>query len=138
MHKATKYAGWALLLAGCVALPAWAQQTASERADLARYQKYALAPVDQVTYFQTDGFQYLAPDTLAVWFGVNKLYLLTVQLPCNNLAFANGIALSSKHNVLYRNFDFVVFRQQRCKVLKIVPVDALKMKQDEAKAAATK
>lgn len=136
MHNVVKNAGWVLLLAGCVASPAWAQQTASERADLARYQKYALAPVDHVTYFRTDGFEYLAPDTLAVWFGVNKLYLLTVQLPCNDLAFANGIALSSKNNVLYRNFDFVMFRHQRCQVLKIAPVDALTMRRDEAAASA--
>ncbi|MBS0383149.1 MAG: hypothetical protein JSR56_12030 [Proteobacteria bacterium] len=122
------------LLALLAALPVWAQQTDSERADLARYRQYAEAPVDRVPYFQVNGFQYLAPDTVAIWFGVNKLYLLTVQTPCINLAFTNGIGLTSKNNVLYRDFDFVTFDHQRCKILKIVPVDELKMKQDEAKA----
>jgi hypothetical protein len=130
-----KFAGWVLLLAGFVAVPALAQQTASERADLARYQKYAGAPVDHVRYFTIEGFQYLAPDKLAIWFGVNKLYLLTVQTPCTNLAFANAIGLTSRNNMLYSNFDFVAFRHQRCKVLKIVPVDELKMKQDAERAA---
>lgn len=135
MHRAlAKAAGLALLLAGITALPAWAQQTDSERADLARYRQYAGAPVDHVRYFQINGFQYLAPDTLAIWFGVNKLYLLTLQQPCNNLAFANGIGLTARNRKLYRNFDFVTFDHQRCKILKIVPVDELKMKQDEAKA----
>ena len=129
-----KLMGAVALLAGLVVLPALAQQTASERSDLARYQKYAGAPVDRVPYFQVNGFQYLSPDTLAIWFGVNKLYLLTVQTPCINLAFANGIGLTAKNNMLYRNFDFVTFDHQRCKILKIVPVDELKMKQDEAKA----
>lgn len=134
MNNFRKLMGAVALLAGLVLLPAWAQQTDSERSDLARYQKYAAAPVDRVQYFQINGFQYLAPDTLAIWFGVNKLYLLTVQTPCINLAFANGIGLTAKNNVLYRNFDFVTFDRQRCKILKIVPVGELKMKQDEAKA----
>lgn len=128
-----KSAALVLLLAGVAALPAWAQQTDSERADLARYQKYAEAPVDHVRYFQINGFEYLAPDTVAIWFGVNKLYLLTVQTPCNDLAFANSIGLTAKNQMLYRNFDFITFDRQRCKILKIVPVDELKLKQDRAK-----
>ncbi|MGH8215506.1 MAG: DUF6491 family protein [Rhodanobacteraceae bacterium] len=124
------------LMVGALALPGWAQQTASEAHDLARYQHYAEAPVDQVRYFQINGFQYLAPDTVGIWFGVNKLYLLTVETPCNNLGFANGIGLTAKNNTLYRNFDFVTFDHQRCKVVKITPVNELKMKQDAAKAKA--
>lgn len=129
-------AGMAILLVANLAVPAWAQQTSSEARDLARYQQYAQAPVESVHYFQINGFQYLAPDKLAIWFGVNKLYLLTVQTPCNNLAFANGIALTAKNNMLYSNLDFVAFDHQRCKILKIVPVNELKMKQHETKAKA--
>lgn len=132
MKTARKFAVLALL-AGIATLPAWAQQTESERADLARYQQYAGAPVDHVRYFQINGFQYLAPDTVAIWFGVNKLYLLTVETPCRNLAFANGIGLTAKNQMLYRGFDFVTFDHQRCKIVKIEPVDELKMKQDRAK-----
>ena len=128
-----KIATLVLLLAGFAAPTAWARQTDSERADLARYQKYAQAPVDSVRYFQINGFQYLAPDKVAIWFGVNKLYVLTVETPCNNLAFANGIGLTAKNQMLYRNFDFVTFDHQRCKITKIVPVNELKMKQDRAK-----
>lgn len=126
----------ALAILGAFAASAWAQQTASEARDLARYQRYAEAPVDHVRYFQINGFQYLAPDTVGVWFGVNKLYLLTVQTPCTNLAFARGIALTARNNTLYRNFDFVTFDHQRCKILKITPVNELKMKQDAEKAKA--
>jgi hypothetical protein len=133
MKKFPKVLGLAMLLTSAAMVPAIAQQTDSERADLTRYQKYAEAPVDHVRYFQINGFQYLAPDKVAIWFGVNKLYLLTVQTPCNNLAFANGIGLTAKNQMLYRNFDFVTFDHQRCKIVKIEPVDELKMKQDRAK-----
>ena len=136
MKKFPRVVGLAALLAGAAAVSVMAQQTSSERVDLARYQKYAGAPVDSVRYFQINGFQYLAPDKVAIWFGVNKLYLLTVQTPCNNLAFANGIGLTAKNNMLYRDFDFVTFDHQRCKILRIEPVNELKMKQD-ARAAAS-
>ncbi|MGH8234356.1 MAG: DUF6491 family protein [Rhodanobacteraceae bacterium] len=131
-----KVVGIAIVLAGSLALPGWAQQTPSEARDLARYQRYAEAPVDHVRYYQIQGFQYLAPDMLAIRFAVNQMYLLTVQTPCNNLSFANGIGMTARNNVLYRNFDFVTFDHQRCKILKIVPVNELKMKQDAAKAKA--
>ena len=48
MRAFAKSAGLALWLACAAATPAIAQQTASERADLARYQQYAGAPVDHV------------------------------------------------------------------------------------------
>lgn len=135
MKTFTMIAGIAILAVGAVASPAWAQQTASERADLARYQKYAQAPVDHVHYFQVEGFKYLAPDKVAIWFGVNKLYLLTVQTPCINLGYANSIGVTGQNN-LYQNMDAVTFDHQRCTITRIVPVDELKMKQDARKAKA--
>lgn len=127
----------ALLVLAAAALPAWANQTSSERADLARYQKYAQAPVDHVHYYQINGFQYLAPDKVAVWFGVNKLYLLTVQTPCPNLGFTNAIGLTAQNQNLYKNFDFVTFDHRRCKITGITPVDELQMKKDEAEVASS-
>lgn len=122
-------------MVGLAGLPAWAQQTPSERADLARYERYAGAPVDRVRYFDISGFQYLAPDKLAIWFAVNQMVLVTVQTPCINLAFANAIGLTSRNRMLYARFDAVTFDHQRCTILKIQPVDELRMKQDAAKAA---
>lgn len=116
-------------------LLARAQQTESERTHLGRYLQYAGAPVEQVHYFRIDGFEYLAPDKLALWFGVNKMYLLTVQTPCLNLSLANAIGLSSGQT-LHANFDAVKFDHQSCRILKIQPVNELKMKQDAAKARA--
>lgn len=122
----------ALLIA--VPLLAGAQQTASERAHFEHYTAYAGAPVEQVPYFRIDGFEYLAPDTLAIWFGVNKMYLLTVQTPCLDLAFANAIGLTSSH-ILNARFDSVEVRHQQCRILKIRPVDELRMKRDAAKVS---
>ncbi len=130
------FAGCVLLVAGVAGTAASAQQTASERSDLARYERYAQAPVDSVHFFQIDGFQYLAPNRVAIWFGVNKLYLLTVQTPCINLAWTNGIGLTAKNNTLYSKFDALTFRHQQCRITQIVPVNELQMKRDAGKAMA--
>ncbi|MGH8110691.1 MAG: DUF6491 family protein [Rhodanobacteraceae bacterium] len=137
MKASTKIIGWVLLLIGAAALPALAQQTASERTDLQRYEKYAEAPVDHVRFYQISGFQYLSPDTVAIRFGVNQMYLVSVETPCVDLAFANAIGLTSQAHTFYRRFDFITFSgpggmAQRCQILKIVPVNELKMKQDQA------
>lgn len=133
----SKYLGLAgvLVLAGVASSPVCAQQTASERADLARYERYAEPPIDQVHFFRIDGFEYLAPDRVAVWFGVNQMYLLTVQQPCNNLAFANAIGLTARDGMLHARFDAVTFRHQRCQITAITPVNELQMKRDAAHAA---
>ncbi len=136
MAAVRKITGLAVVLVAALALPAWAQQTASERAALARYRQYAEAPVGHVHYFQIDGFQYLAPGQVAIWFGVNRMYLLTVETPCINLALANAIGLSARGNMLYRNLDFITFARQRCRIVKIVPVDELRMKRAAAQKAA--
>ena len=138
MNKTLRVLAAALLAAGVAVPAAWAQQTPAEAKTLATYEKYAEPPVDHVVYFQIQGFQYLSPDTLAIRFGVNKLYLFTVQTPCINLAFTHAISMTARNNVVYRGLDAITFRNQRCKILKITPVNDLKMKQDETKAAAAK
>lgn len=135
MIASLKRVGLAAVLLGVAALPAWAQQTASERAALARYQRYAAPPVDRIHFFRLDGFRYLAPDRVAVWTGVNRMYLLTVEQPCINLGLASAISLTARSGMLYRNFDFVTFDHQRCRITRITPVNELKMKQDAAHAA---
>lgn len=141
MKTAVNWGVCGLLLASVVIAPAWAQQTASERADLQRYEQYAEAPVDHVRFYQISGFQYLSPDTVAIRFGVNQMYLVTVETPCVDLAYANAIGLTSQAHTFYSRFDFVTFggpggMARRCQIMKIVPVDELKVKQDEAKSKA--
>lgn len=137
MHMVREYLGLAgvLVLLGVASSPLRAQQTAAERADLARYQRYAEPPVEQVHFFRIDGFEYLAPDRVAVWFGVNQMYLLTVEQPCNNLGLANAVGLTARDGMLHAKFDAVTFRHQRCRIMAITPINELQMKRDAARAA---
>ena len=106
MHKT-------LLLAGCAVLASsasFADTRETEAANLARFQKYAGAPVENFTMWDMYKYQLLGPDTVAVWTGVNDVYLLKVEQPCINLENARAIAVTSKmsHQV-NRRLDFVNF-----------------------------
>ena len=117
-----------ILLAGCVAAACSAAVRAdtreTEAANLARFEKYAGAPVENFTMWEMYKWQLLGPDSLAVWTGVNDVYLLKVEQPCINLENAKAIVVTSKmsHQVS-RRLDFVHFGSQQCQIVEIRPID---------------
>src|SRR4051794_38233232 len=62
------------LLAAC-SVSALADTRETEAANLARFQKYAGAPVENFTIWNMYQWQLLGPDTVAVWAGVNDVYM---------------------------------------------------------------
>ena len=111
-----------LLLPPCLAaLPATAQASRAER--LAQFLQYAGAPVAQIHYFRLDGFETLSDDTIAVWTGVNRVYLIKLR-SCPELNYANAISLSgSPTHQFTQSFGTVNVGQSRCMVESIRPVD---------------
>jgi len=113
-----------MALAAFTALPALADTPATEKANLERFLQYAGAPVENFTMWKMYKWQGLGPETVAVWTGVNDVYMLKVGLPCTRLQDAKAIVVTSKmsHQV-NRRFDFVNFGTQQCQILEIRPVD---------------
>lgn len=115
--------------AALLAVAALAQSPRQRDAEnLARFQRYASPPQDSVHYFRTDGFQYLGrnaqgQDALALWTGVNQVYLLTLQSPCINLEYAHGIALTSTSGNVNARMDFVKYNRGECRIETIQKVD---------------
>ena len=113
--------GITVLLACLVALPATA--TASRAQRLAQFQKFAGAPVAQIRYFHLDGFETLSDDTIAVWTGVNRVYLIKLRV-CPELDYADTISLSgSPTHQFTQRFGTVNVGRSRCMVESIRPVD---------------
>lgn len=111
-------------------------QAGSRQQQLAQFEKFAGAPVKDFRYFQLIGFQTLADNTVAVWTGVNKVYLIKLQQPCPDLDFARALSLSnSQANVFSARFDSVNFADTRCMVDNIRPVDYKALRQDRKKDA---
>ena len=102
----------------------WADTRQTEDENRARFEQYAGQPIDGFTMWDMYKWQLLGPDTVAVWTGVNDVYMLKVELPCINLENAKAIVVTSKmsHQV-NRRIDFVNFGSQQCQILEIRPVD---------------
>ncbi|HXS73393.1 MAG TPA: DUF6491 family protein [Rhodanobacteraceae bacterium] len=118
------------IMACMMSLAAIAQSPKQRDAEnLARFQHYASPPQDSMHYFRLDRFQSLGPnaqgdDVLAVWTGVNQVYLLTVESPCLRLEYANAIALTSTSGNVNARMDYIRYgRDRQCRIETIRKVD---------------
>jgi hypothetical protein len=118
------------VLAAAVPLASFAQSPSQRDArDLALFQRYASPPQESVHYFRTDGFKYLGAnaqgdEAIALWTGVNQVYLLTLQQPCIHLDLARSIALTSTSGNVNARMDFVKYgRDRECRIETIRKVD---------------
>ena len=103
-----------------------------EDAQLARFERHAGAPVERInTYSGLDRWQSLAPDKLAIWIGVNRVFLLTLRAPCSGLEFQQALAITSTNNIIDRRFDRVQVDGLSCFISEIRPVDYKALKQEE-------
>ena len=122
----------ALIVGACGGIP----KRTSDQEDLARYLQYAGEPVNSVSYLgRYDGWRPLGRDNLVIFTGVNEAYLLTIAGPCNDLPFANRVAIKSTGPTLSRGDSVIVGRGQRCLITELRPVDYRKMKQDARKSS---
>lgn len=117
-------------LAVAVSLSAFAQGPTQREAErLALFQRYASPPQENMHYFHVDGFEYLGKnaqgdDALALWTGVNQVYLLTLQSPCIDLDRPLAIGLTSTSGDVNARMDYVKYDHGRqCKIETIQKVD---------------
>lgn len=128
----------AAMLCGLSGIAAADSPSQRDAANLARYERFASPPQDSVHYFRLDRFQYLGPDAkgddvVAVWTGVNQVYLLTVESPCLRLEFANAIGLTSTAGNLNARMDSIKYDHGRqCRIETIRKVDYKAMKSEKA------
>jgi hypothetical protein len=122
-----------------LALTACASVGPRERmaARLEEFERHAGAPVKDFRLWNMDSWEALGPETLAVWTRPNEAWLLTVDLPCRDLEFANAIALTSSVGRVHSRFDSVVFEHQRCRITEIRPVDGRALKAERHARAET-
>ncbi len=104
-------------------IPGITSATSREEAQLARYERFAGDPVDSMPFWRMQGFETLGRDTVLVWTSLNDAWLVTVYPVCPDLEWANALALTSSVNKVSAKFDYVLVRQDRCKIKTIRHVD---------------
>ena len=135
--------GFAIALASLLAANAWAQSPAQRDAqDLARFQGHASPPQKSMHFFKMDGFQYLGKDAqkqdvVAVWTGVNQVYMLTLQSPCINVDLAFAVSLTNTMGDVNAGMDYVKYNHngpQQCRIQTIQKVDYKAVRAEQAAA----
>ena len=99
--------------------------------NLARFEKFAGKPQDSVTVFQLQGWQPLGADHIAIWTGVNDVYLIRVAKPCINLSWTNSVGINPHMNQLQARFDSIHVRGMPCQIETIQKVDYRALRKSE-------
>jgi hypothetical protein len=117
----------AVALAGCAST---VTKATGEQAGM-QYRDYAGEPIDRFTAFNFDSWTAVSRNQLVVWTGINDAYLLTIWDSCDNLQFADRIAVGRTGSSVTK-FDTVRVKGQRCPISEIRRVDVKQMKADRA------
>lgn len=118
----------AIVTAGCSGIP----RRDGDQEQLERYLRYARDPVDHITIIgNSDNWQAVGQYQVVLWANINDAYLLTVSPPCENLQFAQRIALTRTTDTVYARLDAIVVKHWRCQITEIRPIDYLQMRRDQ-------
>jgi hypothetical protein len=132
----------AMLAAGCATNPA-----ERDAAQLALYRAHAGAPVDSFSYLgRISSWTPLGSEALVVWTTPSRAWLLDVDGPCHELAYAPAVQLSSSAGRVHTRFDSVTPLSSTdrhvipCRIREIrrVDVPALREARRQARAAAAR
>ena len=114
----------ARLTLGLVVSSALADTTEHQAQELARFSKFAGPSVDEFRMVEVYQTQIVGETNVVVWPTISTAYLLTVEKPCTNLAWAHGFAITQEQAMkVSKRFDFVKFDGQRCRIMDIRPID---------------
>ncbi|HEY7753944.1 MAG TPA: DUF6491 family protein [Steroidobacteraceae bacterium] len=119
----------AALVAGCATM----RQREGEISDRERYWYYAKEEVPSFnTVGRLDGWRPLGRDEIVVWTRFDEAYILRLAPTCFELNTAIGIRLESRvSGTISSGFDWVRVGRDRCRIIKIHPIDYRLMKQEE-------
>ncbi|HSE12933.1 MAG TPA: DUF6491 family protein [Rudaea sp.] len=124
---------WLLLTLALLAGAAHADTRAHEDEELARYQNYAGAPIDEFPIFRIRKWLVVGPERLVIWSTISDAYLIRVEKPCVRLEWTHAVVVTQRtRQKVSKKSDFVEFGNQRCRIAEILPVDYRKMLKDGA------
>ena len=116
-------------LLGVLAMPpVFAETDAQLAEDYLRHERFAGADLDEIRNYRLYRWQPLGETALAIWANPGDLYLVDVESPCNGLDWAKTIGTDGRNRTLMARFDSIVFGNQRCRVMRIRPVDVAAMR----------
>jgi len=102
---------------------AHADTRAHEKEELARFERFAGAPVDEFKMVELFRSQVVGPENVVVWSTLRDAYLVRVQQPCRQLEWAHGLSVSQAQKwKVSRKFDSINVGTP-CRIVEIRPID---------------
>jgi hypothetical protein len=102
-------------------------------ANRVRYESYAGAPVNEISYLgRYDGWKPLSRTELVIWTTPWDAYLINVASPCADLPFVDNVTLTTSGlHTIHPRVDFVKVKGGWiCQIEQIRPVDYRRMQAD--------
>ena len=110
---------------------AQADTRAYEKEQLARFEHYAGQPVDEFSMFELWQWEVLSRDKLVLWSTIHVAWLIRVNKACNKLEWTHGLSVTQTlGQKVSQKVDSIVFRDQRCKIEEIRPIDDMRSTAD--------
>ena len=109
----------------------------AEPPQLALYQSHAGEPVGSFNFFgRLNGWTPLGDSALVVWTKPSEAWLLELTGPCQDMAYAPAIGLTSNMNRVYARFDKVLVNSPGsmgipCHIQQIRPLDVKAVRASE-------
>jgi hypothetical protein len=98
-----------------------------EKEELARFQQFAGAPIDEFRMVDVFRTQVVGPENVVIWSTIKDAYLVKVDQPCRQLEWSTGFGVSQAQKwKVSRKFDFVDVGT-RCRIVEIRPIDLAAM-----------
>jgi hypothetical protein len=117
---------FAAMLIGLSTL-AHADTRAHEKEELARFERFAGAPVDEFAMVELFRSQVVGPENVVIWSTLRDAYLVRVQQPCRQLEWAHALSVSQAQKwKVSRKFDSINVGTA-CRIVEIRPVDLAAM-----------
>lgn len=117
-----------LQLAACAEVP----RDVRDKAELARFEAYAGAPVREIAYMgRYQGWKPLSRAEFVLWTTPWQAYLIKVEQPCADMPLSFSMSLNATEaHVLQTGADTVKTQGWTCPIEEIRPVDYRRMQAD--------
>ncbi|MGA9333601.1 MAG: DUF6491 family protein [Rudaea sp.] len=104
---------------------------------LAKYARYAGAPVPDFTMTSLWQWRVVGPQDIVAWPRIDSAYLITVAKPCMRLQRTNALGLTQETSMkVTQKYDKIIFGHQSCPITRIRPIDYKKLRSDDETVAA--
>lgn len=113
---------WLALVLGVVTL-ARADTRETMAKNFAEFERFAGEPVGEIRNFRLYRWRPLGVTALAVWADPGRVFLLTVDAPCDDLEYAKVLQVSSTTRIVAVRTDRILVGNDDCRIASIRPVD---------------